>query len=148
MRFSVIHQSASKPLRVLLVRIVLGERFLPRPAPVDLELHGKAEKGPDQDEETEHHDVLHGRGNDDGADDVTGDKELQGEEDGSAEVLAELLVARAATTQQKADHGDYRTNHDDQYANGIHTGADDVHDVAKVFHGSFGFNDACTNRLP
>src|SRR5690606_29115240 len=75
--------------RVAGLGLSAGGRRLPRPAPLQLDLEGEAQEGPDQDDQPEEGDAFERQGDGHGADDVGGDEELEAEEDGATDPLAE-----------------------------------------------------------
>ena len=65
---------------------------VPRPDPVDLNFQREAEHDADGDDHPEHAYALHGRIDDDGADDVTDDEHLEAEENRLPKLSAEPPV--------------------------------------------------------
>lgn len=118
-----------------------GLLFPPRPVAFEFHLEGDAEEGPDEDDDAEHLDILHRGSNDDSADDVSGDEELEAQQDGSADLppIADIrgFPGRAAVlekTQGGKDHAD----HDDGNAGDIDDRADGIGPLSKgVEHGWF-----------
>ena len=115
----------------------LGRLARPRQLAFYFELQRQAEKGADQNDESKHEHVLQRGRDDDGADDVARDEELQPEQNRAAKVLPVKAVAIAGglrPLEEKPARRDEGTEHHDEHASAINGDADDFDDVAEMIH--------------
>src|SRR5919106_57493 len=98
---------------------------MPRPGAVDLDFEREAQEDPDHDDGTEHRDPLEGGLDHDRPDDVGDDEYLEAEQDGTPDVLAELLIGALGTATEPPREQDERAQHAEDHDRG----ADALDDV-------------------
>src|SRR5436190_8690533 len=103
----------------------------------DFQLQRQTEESADENDQSQHQHVLHCGRDNDGADDVTSNKKLEAEQNGSTNILSVKRIvipgALGAMEDESRSCGQCAT-HNDKYAYAIHAGANDVHDLPIVFH--------------
>ena len=111
--------------------------MLPRPAALDLELQGDAEKGAYEDDQAKNEDVVQGRIYNNSVNDVASYKELEPEQNGSSHILATKAICAnrvAMPPEEKANRGNRRSNDHDGDANCLYHCANNFNDLSKVYH--------------
>src|SRR5205814_5026669 len=105
----------------------------------DFQLQRQTEERPDENDQSQNEDVLHCGRDNDGTDDVTSNKKLEAEQNGSTNILpVKRIVIPGALRAMECESRscDECATHNDKYTYAIDGRANDVHDVPIIFHGS------------
>src|SRR4051812_31267385 len=104
----------------------------PRRDSLDLDLEGEAKHGSDEHDDAQCRDVLQGRGDGDGPDEVGGHQDFEAEQDDSAEGLSQNLVGLAAVAgRTKLPDGQDRRHEE---ATKEHRRSQRLEDLGDEFH--------------
>ena len=103
----------------------------------NLQLQRQTEERPDENDQSQHQYVLYCRRDNDRADDVASNEELEAEQNCATNILPVkriVIASIAQTTKDKPNGRQERATNNDKYTYAINASADDFHKVTKIIH--------------